>query len=372
MVKIKILQITLRADIGGGPRHLELLLRELGSQVQNHVACPREPPYWERFRELTDDHGVEVPHRKFTLFALVRLIAYVRSRRIDLIHAHGKGAGVYGRLIAGFTGVPCVLTPHGMHMPSSRGGRLLLYKFYERTTGHWLQEVFYVSEGERSIAARAGLWRSVPSRTIVNGVPSVADAELGRLRDLGNHYLCDYLRPIAICIARANRQKNPEGLLTAARRCPEVSFVVLGISKAEARGRWGGVADPTNVHFMGIQPDPLAWLAASDLYLTTARWEGMPLAVLEAMSVGLAVVAADIPGHDELVSSGKSGFLFPSGDIDQAVARIRILSKDSARAKRMGEEGRRLQCQYFTPKKNASAILAAYEQILGRGNSPSD
>ena len=64
--------------------------------------------------------------------------------------------------------------------------------------------------------------------------------------------------------------------------------------------------------------------------LSTSRWEGMPLALLEAMSEGLAIVASDVVGNNDIVTHGEQGYLFSVEDTDQAVQQLIALSQDES------------------------------------------
>jgi hypothetical protein len=80
------------------------------------VACPEEPPYYARFVSLVGAGNVyTIPHRQFSVKSVAVLRRAVRDRGIDIIHSHGLGAGLYGRLLACLSGKPSVHTYHGFH-----------------------------------------------------------------------------------------------------------------------------------------------------------------------------------------------------------------------------------------------------------------
>ncbi|PYN28911.1 MAG: glycosyltransferase family 1 protein, partial [Candidatus Rokuibacteriota bacterium] len=75
-------------------------------------------------------------------------------------------------------------------------------------------------------------------------------------------------------------------------------------------------------------------------YVAASRKEGLPLAVLEAMGAGLAVVATDVPGHRDAVADGETGLLVPPGDERALAAAIGALLDDPERRRRLGRAGR--------------------------------
>ena len=98
--KNKILLISVRADFGGGPEHIYRLVQKLKDEIEIYIACPNDYPYWNRYERLVNaERMIRIPHRKFKLYAVSSLIFFLHKHQIDLIHSHGKGAGIYGRTL---------------------------------------------------------------------------------------------------------------------------------------------------------------------------------------------------------------------------------------------------------------------------------
>lgn len=359
----RVLLITARADLGGGPRHIELLLQQWGRRVDARLACPPDWPYWSRYRELTGSPVVEIPHRRFSLLALRRLQRYAQEHGIELVHAHGKGAGVYARLLGRLTGIPAILTPHGIHLPQGRVRRYL-YRTYERLSARWLTRIVFVSNAERSLAASQHLWPQLRNVVIPNGVPEVSDVERERLRELGSCRLAGLRRPVAISVLRANYQKNPQALLRLARAIPDMEFVWIGATEASMRSYLGRALLPGNVHLYGECDLAMELMAAADVYVSTSRWEGLPLSALEAMALGMPVVLSDIAAHRELVVSGVTGRLLPEHDHDGAVAVLRQSSSSEPDQKTMGIRARQVHRENFTAARMADDLLTLYEEVI--------
>jgi len=361
----KVLVISVRADYGGGPRHLELLLKHLPADIQAFVACPDEPPFRERFESLVGGRVFTLPHRRFDLSFARRLARWAGDQGVDLLHAHGKGAGVYARMAAAILRTPCVHTPHGVHVESYSPLKRRLYRAYENLTARWVDHLIFVSDEERAAAQAAGLWPRTPHSVIVNGVEAVADAQRARWRHESRQRLgVDEARPVIMTLSRFDYQKNMLEALEVAKRLPEALFAWIGEGDESAllarRARDERIA---NVRFLGKSDAPLPWLAAADAYLSTSRWEGLPLAVLEAMSLGLAVVASDVVGQRELLGEG-AGRLYPLGDPAAAADALRALLRDSALRRQMGERARRIQRERYSVEGMAEATAAVYRRVM--------
>ena len=110
-----------------------------------------------------------------------------------------------------------------------------------------------------------------------------------------------------------------------------------------------------------------SFLANLDIYLSTSRSEGLPNAIMEAMWVGLPVVATDVGGVSELVIDGKTGFLVESEACDSIVDRCRILIKDDSLRVRMGKQGQEFIRSHFAVKNMVSGLENIIDDIKENG-----
>jgi len=114
------------------------------------------------------------------------------------------------------------------------------------------------------------------------------------------------------------------------------------------------------VIWLGARTDVEAWLAAMDVFVHTSDFEGMPNAVMEAMAMGLPVVASAVDGTRELIEDGVSGYLLPPGDVDAFAERIRELMEDSHLAHQLGEKAYRHVLERF----GMARMIEAYNELF--------
>src|SRR3989454_357697 len=167
---IRVLELTTTTAPGGGPRQVYDLARRLPrSEFEVTVAGPRDGPFFERFRALGLT-AVEVPTGGPGPGALLATVRLIRKLGIEVVHTHGKGAGLHGRLAARWTGVAAVHTFHGIHYESYRRPLQPLYLGLERRLARWTHTVIHVSPTQAAEARRLRLAGSDPSVTVINGV----------------------------------------------------------------------------------------------------------------------------------------------------------------------------------------------------------
>jgi glycosyltransferase involved in cell wall biosynthesis len=105
-------------------------------------------------------------------------------------------------------------------------------------------------------------------------------------------------------------------------------------------------------------------LATADVFVLPSRSEGFSNAIVEAMAASLPVVATNVGGNAEAVQDGVSGVIVPSEDSAALAAAIVHLLSDSAKAKQMGAEGKRLAAEKFTTEAMMAHITSVYGSLL--------
>ncbi|MBI2865280.1 MAG: glycosyltransferase family 4 protein [Chloroflexi bacterium] len=173
-------------------------------------------------------------------------------------------------------------------------------------------------------------------------------------------------RPIIFTAARLEPQKGLGYLLEAAALVPEAFFVLAGDGserealeeKAQALGLGGRMV------FLGHRADVPELLAASDLFVLPSLYEGLPVSVLEAMASAKPVIAAAIPGNDEAVVDGETGFLVPPRDPAALALAISGLLSDRNLAERMGRAGRVRAKRDFSVETMVGRVAGVYDELL--------
>jgi len=173
-------------------------------------------------------------------------------------------------------------------------------------------------------------------------------------------------RPIVLTVARLDQQKGHTVLFDAIRDVPDALFVLAGDGPEktvlEAKARALGIAD--RVVLLGHRGDIGNLLAACDLFVLPSLYEGLPLAILEAMAAGKAVVATAVGGVAEAVLDGVTGVLVAPRDPSALAKTIRTLVADPLLAHRMGAAGRSRVQREFSSAAMVQEVMRVYEEVL--------
>jgi glycosyltransferase involved in cell wall biosynthesis len=376
MRKIRLLQLIDHLANGGAERLQVTFAAGIDrSRFDLHVCAMRPAPDLSMVPELRE-MGVPVTELKqrnsYDIPALLSLVSYIRRHRIDIIHTHLLASDVMGRMAGFLTGRPVVSTIHNSREdlddePSRR-------QWLERWTARLMaRRLIVVSALLREEIAS---WFGVPLERVVTIPNGVDVGRFQRGEDLDRAALRrdllggDY--PVVTNVARWTPQKDQKTLIEAAaivaQTRSDVRFLLVGhgplhddlVAQAEALG----VAD--KVVLAGFRDDVADVLAASDLFVLSSLWEGMPLALLEAMAAGCASVCTDVGGVPQVLQDGVTGQLVPPNDPPAlADATLRYINDPEMR-RQHGEAGLRWVQEHYSMQAWVKKLEELYLRELRR------
>ncbi len=176
---------------------------------------------------------------------------------------------------------------------------------------------------------------------------------------------------VVIVVAKLTEQKGHSVLLRAIapllESMPGLHLLIVGDGPRgdDLRAQAAGLPGGDRVRFLGVRSDTRELLGASDLFVLPSLWEGLPMALLEAMAAGLPVVATAVSGTRDVVDDGVSGALVPPGEAEPLRSAIERLVADRRAATEMGQEGRRRVLQEYGGSRLAERHAALYRAAVG-------
>jgi glycosyltransferase involved in cell wall biosynthesis len=351
----------------GGPGGAETVLANLVERLpefgwESRTLVPREDWLHGRLQETGADVRI-APSRGSGDIRFLRTVAEeIRGFRPSLIHAHFLGSGVYGTLASTISsGCPLVCTFHGV-TDVGAGERFLGTK--ARILSRDRNRIVYVSEHLRNHLEPI---LGVPSRlgvVIYNGVPFLDSGDgFSARKALG-------AKPGEVLVGAVGNIRKPKdypNLLRAARIvCDEradVRFVIVGEEEeslsSELSRLQGELGLRNQTHFLGFRKDASKLLAGFDIFVSSSSSEGLPLASLEAMAAGKAVVLTRCGGVPEMVDHGVTGLLVPPRDHGALAQGILQVLQAPEVAAALGERARGAVKERFS----LPAMLGAHDQL---------
>jgi glycosyltransferase involved in cell wall biosynthesis len=298
--------------------------------------------------------------------ALRRLLTLQRRERFDVIQADLPMAGILARLVGRWLAVPVVYTEHNLQERYHT-----LTRWANAATYGWNRRVLAVStEVARSIE-RFGLLRRTRVVTVPNGVPVESVRLEAALEGAARAELNIPNKNLVVgTVAVFRSQKRLDNWLQvaayiAARRS-DVTFLLVGGGPLESaiRARIVALGLKHCVRTPGFRPDGRRLMSVMDVYLMTSEFEGLPIALLEAMTLGKPVVSTPVGGIPEVLKTGTAGLLAPVGAIGELGDCVLRLLDDAALRARMGRVGAaRVESEYHV-RRRVEAIESLYREVL--------
>lgn len=389
MRPLRVLQFITPAGFYGAERWILALANNLDADaVLCDLAVTREAADQDLTvaelypREIGEVHYLDMSGR-FDLRVVKQLCKVVRRRKIDVIHTHGYKSDILGLLAARWCGIRCVSTPHGF---SGKVGFKL--GAFIRIGTHMLRyfdRVAPLSEELMQDMQRFGV-PAGKTTFIRNGVDlSEIDAALedsktrtmwsvGSLPDepVRDDKLSDNTREQVIgFIGQMIPRKGIPDLLEVFDKlyrddnALKLQLLGDGRQRPELETMAAGQASAGAIEFLGFRSDRLRLLSGFDLFVMTSSLEGIPRCMMEAMSVGVPVVAYDIPGVDKLVNHGETGLLAPFGNKEALVQCCRRVLGDSVLADKLRRNARELIERDYSAARMAEEYEQLFSELLG-------
>lgn len=180
---------------------------------------------------------------------------------------------------------------------------------------------------------------------------------------------------VLISVGRLVYQKAHEYLVSAMpavlKGAPNTKVAVCGdgVLRADLEKQIRYLRLEKAINLLGVQPNVTKYLAAADVFVLPSRWEGLPIALLEAMSAGLPIIATRVEGVDEVVQEGVHGILVKPESAEELAKAILQLSADIEGRQRMGNASRLRVLESYTIDRMCERYVKVFEKGLSEGNA---
>ncbi|MFA6547726.1 MAG: glycosyltransferase family 4 protein [Candidatus Magasanikbacteria bacterium] len=360
---MKILYLITKSEEGGAQTHVLQLSRYFISQG-HEVVVMSYPSGWLE-NEIKKIGGKFFANNYFSnsfnpfnlLNSIKKIQTVVSDFKPDVVHCHSSMAGFLGRL-AVQNRVPTLYTAHGwgfnIGVPFIQKQLAIIG---EKLAAKYCIKIICVSKFVKDLALKYHIAKEDKFDVVYNGVET--DCQLVNKTD-------DKIK--IVFVGRLALPKQPLMLLQTIKNLPdnlkinlEVSIVGTGPLKTELENFIKN-NQMNEVKMLGslTRENVLRVLCQSDIFVLLSQWEGLPLSVLEAMSVGLPVIASDVGGLNEIINS-KNGFLIKNSERLPVVLEDLIKNKDLR--KQIGDSARLSIIENYSVDKMLSETQKIYNEV---------
>ncbi|MGN1058087.1 MAG: glycosyltransferase family 4 protein [Candidatus Avelusimicrobium sp.] len=349
MEKTKILYFITRLDQGGAQASVLMTLKNLNKQqFETYLACGVGGRLDGKIKSDAKHvfflsalrHEVRAKNFLYDLWAIFQMGRVLRRVKPDIVHTNAPKAGVLGRLAARifWRKAKVVHTFHGLGFAKEHGEKR--FKFFvavEKFCAKFTDVLVFVSRKNAAEAKQLGIGKGVRTELIRAGVnfnpilPLKFDpaAKKASLKIPAN-------AKVVLALSNFKPLKNPLHFVLAAYKVlsqmKNVYFIFTGDGqlKQTAETLAKNLSIEKQVLFPGWRSDALELLAISDVFASVSLREGLPMSLLEAMSMRIPAVCYDVDGISEVVTDNKTGFLVKPNDINTLADKLKVLLRHAA------------------------------------------
>lgn len=339
-LNLKIWILLDSRSFGGIETHVAELAHGLVQAKQNVTVVFLHDYGKHPLKEKLSDLGVTFKHHNASAWSLYQII---NLEKPNIIHTHGYKAGILGRIAGLLTKTSVVSSFHAGETPS---GKLKLYDFIDRYSGFLAKKIIVVSKKvEQKLPCQS---------TLVNNFVNLS------------HYQISEGQQIAF-VGRLSHEKGPDQFIELARHFPQENFHIYGdgplMTELKAKA-------PNNVIFHGQQNSMADIWPQIGVLLITSRFEGLPMAAIEAMGRGIPIISSDIGGLPSLIEHDTNGWLYSEKKLNDALPLLtRWLSLSNDRQRKIKQKSRQKIEREFSSQVVIPKIIKIYTNAMGAQKS---
>lgn len=313
--KIKVLEAIRQGKIGGGESYLLSLVENMDKSMFEPVVLSfTDGPMVTRLRELGIKTYVIYTEKPFDIRVWGKVKRLIKEEQIDIVHAHGTRANSNLFWAAKKMKLPIIYTCHAWSFHIDQHPVVKKMRIWSEGFLTSRMDVNICGSIANKETARK-LFKHFDAEVINNSIDPVRFNPCGSYKDVRAELGIDKNEIIVASVARFTLQKQPLRLINAfaevVKKIDNVKLLMVGDGelKKKAIDLINALNLQEKVILQPFRQDVPDVLAAADIFVLPSLWEAFPIALLEAMSMGKAVVATNVDGTPEMVTHNDNGLL---------------------------------------------------------------
>jgi glycosyltransferase involved in cell wall biosynthesis len=368
--KVNVLLGIRQGKIGGGESHVFDLAKNLDmNKFRPIVLSFTEGPMVTNLRDIGIEVAVIKTRRSFDFLVLNKVVQLIKSYNIDIIHAHGTRAASNLLFASKILRKPIVYTVHGWSFNDAQSKLVRnIRKLGERFISKRANLIINVSQSNQTTGKQ--LYKNFESVLIKCGINREKfDYRISGKKFRMENGLSEEFTWYAL-IARMTFQKDPlnmiRGFNLAQRENPKIRLVLIG--EGELDQEKINLIAQYNLHnkvkILPFHQNVPEILAAIDVYCLVSLWEGLPIGLLEAMSMKKACIVSPADGILEVVQHRENGLIVEKSNPEQLKDAILEMANNPALINSFGEKAYQKIDEEFSIEKMVNRIEKEYSRLI--------
>ena len=292
------------------------------------------------------------------------IIKYCLENKIDVIHCHLPWAGFVGRIVHKKTGIPVLYTEHNMQERYH-----IATKTINKFSFNSQNLAFGVSE-DVSQSIKKNINPVIPVKTILNGVntDSFISSQNSSIRtDLGIPENAIVIGNVAVFRFQKRIVEWLKIIDDLRKTNDDVYGIIVGAGplENEIKTKWRQLGLEGTVFLVGLQTNVKPYFEAMDIFMMSSSFEGLPIALLEAMSMECAVVSTDAGGIKEVIRANKDGLVVPVDEWQKLTSKVQSLIDNNGKLSKFKRAARKRVVDSFSLKRMVEELERYYQEVKG-------
>ncbi|HZE85607.1 MAG TPA: glycosyltransferase family 4 protein [Puia sp.] len=368
--KIRVLEGIRQGKIGGGESYLLGLVEHLDrSRYEPVVLSFTDGPMVERLKAQGISTHVIHTEKPFDVCVWRKVRDLIRDQEIDIVHAHGTRANSNLFWAAQKLKLPIMYTCHAWSFHPDQNP--LVRKFRIWSENFLTSRMnFNICGSKANRDTGKDLFKNFDALVINNSIDPEKFNPYKKYKDIRQELGIEAEELVIVSVARFTLQKQPLKLISAfAEVCKKIKNVKLlmvgeGEQREKAIGLIRSLGLEDRVILQPFRQDVPDILAASDIFVLPSLWEAFPIALLEAMSMGKAVIGTDVDGTPEIIEDGENGILIGTESMEKSLGEAMIsLCENAALRERLQQNAIRSIYNKYNVETLARRNEEVYEQL---------
>lgn len=355
---MRIFHVITVSEFGGAQSVVANLIQGSSDEDEVFILYGGDGESWKYLTKKVrliriSEHRKQISYKD--IFLALRLFALRLKYKPDIVHLHSSKMGAIGRIV--FNPKTIVYTIHGFDSIRKAFRKFLIV---EKLLKNRAAKIVGVSQYDVDCLHEEGISDNVA--LVYNGVIDHMAEDTQSLEDFGlknklENIKSDYSKTV-MCISRISAQKKFDLFLDIAKEKPEYAFVWIG-NKKPLTGL------PPNVFCLGETYSAYVYLKYADVFILPSNYEGLPISLLEALSLAIPVVASHVGGIGEILD-GNNGFAVENS-VELFISKIDYVLQDYVNQS-MRVNAREFYLKNFTIDKMIEGYTSIYREIYNKRN----
>jgi glycosyltransferase involved in cell wall biosynthesis len=374
VVEKKVLHVIRQGLIGGGESHVLTLVDKLDkTTIKSYVLSFTDGPMVERLKSMNIP-VVVIPVKHpldWRLFFQVRKC--IKNWGIDLIHAHGSRACAFMLFLSILLRIKIIYTIHGW---SFHADQSFWVRFFRETSEKIITQLTKINicVSDSNFETGKSLYPRFQAKVIRYGIDLQRFSITHAFRDYRQDWGIPEHAKLILFAARMTIQKQPlvalEAFEYAASINPDIYMVMAGGGELldDVKKKIETLACRDRIRLKPFYTDMPGVLHAADIFVLPSLWEGLPIALLEAMAMGKVVLATAVDGTKELIEHKVNGMMLTVSDnlVSDMGESIIAVTSDDLFFKNLSSQARVTIEQTYDSLSMASLMKEVYQACLNR------